>query len=103
MQRIPARCRHGQAHGGHPDAALSARDLLVALDEEMAALPERIRGPAVLCWLEGRTQEDAARLLGASLRTLRRRLEQGKQLLHTRLTRRGLTLAVALAAPALAD
>ncbi len=86
-----------------PYEALSARDLLVALDEEMAALPERFRGPAVLCWLEGRTQEEAARLLGSSLRTVRRRLEQGKQILHARLTRRGLTLAVALAAPALAD
>ena len=29
----------------------------------MAALPERLRGPAVLCWLEGRIQQDAARLL----------------------------------------
>jgi RNA polymerase sigma factor (sigma-70 family) len=86
-----------------PVAALSARDLLAALDEEIAALPERFRGPAVLCWLEGRTQQEAARLLGLSFITLRRRLERSKQLLHTRLTRRGMTLAVALAAPALAD
>jgi RNA polymerase sigma factor (sigma-70 family) len=85
-----------------PYAALSARDLLVALDEEMAGLPERFRGPAVLCWLEGRTQQEAARLLGMPLITLRRRLERGKQLLHARLTRRGMILAVALAAPALA-
>jgi RNA polymerase sigma factor (sigma-70 family) len=86
-----------------PFAALSARDLLAALDEEMAALPGRLRSPAVLCWLEGRTQPEAARLLGVSLSTLWRRLERGKQLLHARLARRGLTLAVALAAPALAD
>jgi RNA polymerase sigma factor (sigma-70 family) len=86
-----------------PFEAMSARDLLAALDEELAALPERYRGPAVLCWLEGRTQQEAARLLGWSLRTLRRRLERGKQLLHARLTRRGMTLTVALAAPALAN
>jgi RNA polymerase sigma factor (sigma-70 family) len=86
-----------------PFAALSARELLAALDEEMASLPERFRGPAVLCWLEGRTQQEAARLLGLSFITLRRRLERGKQLLHGRLTRRGMTLAVALAAPALAE
>jgi RNA polymerase sigma factor (sigma-70 family) len=86
-----------------PVAALSARDLLAALDEEMAALPERLRGPAVLCWLEGRTQQEAARLLGLPFITLRRRLERGKRLLHARLTRRGMTLAVALAAPALAE
>jgi RNA polymerase sigma factor (sigma-70 family) len=86
-----------------PCAALSARELLAALDEEMAALPERFRGPAVLCWLEGRTQQDAARQLGLPFITLRRRLERGKQLLHARLTRRGMTLTVVLAAPALAD
>src|SRR5437660_1707077 len=39
----------------------------------------------------------------AAFATLRRRLERGKRLLHARLTRRGLTLTVALAAPALAD
>jgi RNA polymerase sigma factor (sigma-70 family) len=86
-----------------PFDALSARDLLAALDEEMAALPERYRGPAVLCWLEGRTQQEAAKSLGMPFMTLRRRLERGRQLLHARLTRRGLTLTVALAAPALAD
>src|SRR5262249_13146615 len=86
-----------------PFAALSPRELLGALDEEMAVLPERLRGPAVLCWLEGRTQQEAARLLDVPFITLRRRLERGKRLLHARLTRRGMTLAVALAAPALAD
>jgi RNA polymerase sigma factor (sigma-70 family) len=85
-----------------PIAALSARDLLAALDEEVAALPERYRGPLVLCWLEERTHEETARLLGISLSTLWRRLERAKRLLHARLTGRGLAPAVALGALALA-
>src|SRR5262245_17959124 len=85
-----------------PFEAMSARELLTALDGEVAVLPERYRGPVVLCWLEGRTQGEAARLLGASLSTLRRRLEYGKRLLQARLARRGLTPALALA-PALAS
>src|SRR5438477_531108 len=67
-----------------------------------AALPERYRGPVVLCWLEGRTQPEAAQMLNTSLSTLRRCLEHGKQLLQARLARRGLTLAGAMVVPALA-
>jgi RNA polymerase sigma factor (sigma-70 family) len=85
-----------------PIAALSARDLLTALDEEVAALAERYRGPLVLCWLQERTHEETARLLGISLSTLWRRLECAKRLLHARLTRRGLAPAVALGALAMA-
>jgi RNA polymerase sigma factor (sigma-70 family) len=111
--RLAAKARCQAARRPHPAAvepaapdpfeAMSARDLLAALDEEMAALPERFRGPAVLCWLEGRTQQEAARLLDVPYITLRRRLEHGKRLLHARLSRRGLALAAALTAPALAD
>src|SRR5438552_14776586 len=57
---------------------MSARDLLTALDAELTALPARYRGPLILCWLEGQTQEEAARLLDVSLSTLRRRVEDGK-------------------------
>jgi RNA polymerase sigma factor (sigma-70 family) len=85
-----------------PFEAMTARELLTALDGEVAALPERYRVPVVLCWLEGRTQEEAAQLLSTSLSTLRRSLEHGKQLLQTRLARRGLTLAGAVVVPALA-
>ncbi len=80
---------------------ITARDLLAALDAELARLPECCRGPVLLCWLEGKTQEETARLLGASLSTVRRRLDDGKRLLRARLARRGLAPAV-LVAPALA-
>src|SRR5439155_23465646 len=37
---------------------MTARELLSALDEELADLPEKYRSPLLLCCLEGRTQED---------------------------------------------
>jgi WD40 repeat protein len=52
----------------------------------------------VLCYLEGRTQEEAARQNGWSLSTLKRRLRRAVELLHARLSRRGLNLSVVLAA-----
>ncbi|QJW95487.1 hypothetical protein FTUN_3036 [Frigoriglobus tundricola] len=60
------------------------------LDEELDALPEKVRGPAVLCWLDGLTQDAAAARLGTSRNTLKRRLEVARELLRARLTRRGL-------------
>ena len=66
------------------------------LDEELARLPEKYRAAVVLCYLEGQTQEAAARQLGCSLATLDRRLGRARDLLRTRLARRGLTLSVTL-------
>ena len=63
-------------------------ELLAAVDEELARLPARYRAPVVACFLQDRTQEDAARELGCSLSTLRRRLERGLELLRRRLTGR---------------
>ncbi len=67
------------------------------LDEELARLPEANRAPLVLCYLEGRTQDEAATQLQLSKRTLRRYLERGRDLLGRRLVRRGLTLGSVLA------
>src|SRR5262245_27038160 len=77
-------------------------DLLRVLDEELAALPEPYRAALVACYLEERTQDEAARQLGWSLSTLRRRLDRGKDLLRARLARRGATLAGGLLAGGLA-
>ncbi len=75
---------------------VSARELLSALDEELQRLPERHRVPLVLCYLEGKTRDEAARQLGWSLGTLKRRLEQGRERMRSRLVRRGLALSAAL-------
>ena len=78
-------------------------DLLRVLDEELAALPDEFRAPLVACFLEERTLDEAAKHLGWSVSTLRRRLDRAKDLLRTRLTRRGATLAAGLFAGFLAQ
>ena len=60
------------------------------LYEEIARLPERYRAPIVLCYLEGQSHEEAARILRCPLRTLQTRLQRGKAKLRMRLVRRGL-------------
>jgi RNA polymerase sigma factor (sigma-70 family) len=78
-------------------AASHQADLREVLDEEVARLPHRCREAILRCYFHGQTREQAACQLGWSLRTLDRRLEQGRELLRERLTARGATLAVLLA------
>ncbi len=72
------------------------------LDEELEHLSERLKGPIVHCYLEGLTQDEAARRLGVSKNTVRRRLDRGRALLAARLTRRGVALSTALFVPLVA-
>jgi len=65
-------------------------ELLPALHEEIARLPEKYRLAVVLCDLEGMTQVQAAGELDWSERTLRRRLAAARDRLKSRLGRRGL-------------
>ncbi len=65
-------------------------DLLPALHEEIARLPEKYRLAVVHCDLEGMTQGQAARQLHWSERTIHQRLAEGRARLKRRLARRGL-------------
>lgn len=74
-------------------------DAGAVLHEEIGRLPERYRRAIVLCYLEGRTQEQASRQLGWPLGTVQSRLARGRERLRSRLTRRGLThLGISLGA-----
>jgi RNA polymerase sigma factor (sigma-70 family) len=86
-----------------PLSQLTARELLLILDEEVQRLPEAYRLAVILCCLEGKTREEAAGQLGCTIGTLRGRLERGRARLHAQLVRRGLTLAAALAAAEAAE
>jgi hypothetical protein len=66
-----------------------------ALDAALGELPEKYRAALVLCYLEGKTQEEAARRLGCPLATVRTRVARGRKLLRDRLVNHGLTLSTA--------
>ncbi|MCI0459337.1 MAG: sigma-70 family RNA polymerase sigma factor [Gemmataceae bacterium] len=74
-----------------PDEVLW-RDLRPVLDQEVMALPEKYRAPFVLCCLEGKTNDEAARQLGCARGTLLSRLARARERLRVRLARRGVTL-----------
>src|SRR5262249_62095259 len=78
-----------------PDEAdsLTWGELRQVLHEELARLPERFRAPLLLCYLEGLTQDEAARRLGWPATTLKGRLGAGRDLLRQRLSRRGFALS----------
>src|SRR6516225_1895141 len=86
-----------------PAAGLVWREVCQALDEELQRLPERLRSPLMLCYLSGLARDEAARQLGWSLGTLKRRLEEGRKALRVRLARRGIAsvgLALTVLTPA---
>jgi RNA polymerase sigma factor (sigma-70 family) len=73
-----------------PSAQLVWQEVRQALDEELQCLPERLRSPLLLCYLSGLTRDEAAKQLGWSLGTLKRRLEEGRKALRIRLEKRGI-------------
>ncbi len=100
--RRQQRERRAAVPEARPGPGASLGELASVVDEELHRLPALYRRPLLLCCLEGRTRDDAARQLGWSLRTLERRLARGRELLRGRLARRGLTLSAALLAAGLA-
>jgi C-terminal peptidase prc len=100
--RRRARERRVAAVSESPAAAVWP-DLRPVLDEEINALPERYRSAVVLCYLEGRTYEEAAARLGCPLGTVAVRLARARARLRVRLARRGVTLSAGLVAAVLSE
>ncbi|HEV3122713.1 MAG TPA: RNA polymerase sigma factor, partial [Isosphaeraceae bacterium] len=71
------------------------------LHAEIERLPENYRVPIVLCDLEGRSHEQAARHMGWPIGTVKSRLSRGRERLRVRLRRRGLAPNACLLATAL--
>jgi RNA polymerase sigma factor (sigma-70 family) len=96
------RRKREQVAGQRPeaDAARDEEELLARLDEELRKLPDKYRVPIVLCHLEGRGVQEAARELGLPQGTLASRLARGRSLLARRLGRGNAAIPAAAALPA---
>jgi RNA polymerase sigma factor (sigma-70 family) len=78
-------------------------ELRALLDRELAGLPDKLRAPLVLCYLQGKTNEQAADELGLPAGSMSKRLARGRELLRERLNARGLAYSSAVLATALAS
>jgi RNA polymerase sigma factor (sigma-70 family) len=87
------------AAAGQAEDELTWREAQSILHHELARLPEKYQAPLVLCYLQGKRQDEAERLLGWRAGKLRSMLERARQRLRAGLARRGLgPCAILLAA-----
>jgi len=102
-----ARRRRHESQGAVMPQEFSAAgpesDVRQVLDDELRRLPEKYRAPLVLCYLEGKTNDEAADQLGWTRGTIAGRLSRARDLLRGRLARRGLALAPGVLVATLAD
>src|SRR6516162_1777976 len=81
----------------------SRRELFDVLDEEVGRLPNKYRAPVVLCYLQGKTHEEAASQLGWPSGSMSRHLARAHDLLRERLVRRGVVLSATLLTAAIEE
>ncbi len=102
------RRRGHERQGGEMAATIcsehsGSHELRPILHDEVSRLPEKYRLPVILCYLEGKTNEEVARILDWPVGTVKGRLSRARDLLRSRLTRRGLALSAVLLFNALED
>jgi RNA polymerase sigma-70 factor (ECF subfamily) len=71
---------------------IQRRDLQHVLRHVLGQLPAKYQAAVVLCYLEGKTNAEAARQLGWPAGSMSRRLQRARSLLRHRLVRAGLML-----------
>ena len=85
------------------DEAAAWNELRPVLHAEVERLPERYRLPVILSYLEGKTNEEVATLLRWPVGTVKGRLSRARDLLRSRLMRRGMALSAAFLMTALSQ
>jgi len=78
-----------------PAPTVPADPLAGSVSEQLDRLPEQYRTALVLCYLEGRSQNEAARLLATTADAVNSRLKRARDLLRQRLVRGGLAMSSA--------
>jgi RNA polymerase sigma factor (sigma-70 family) len=93
VEQSRRRLHEGRAAGTLLESAehdLGGSDFREVLDEEIHRLPEKYRTAFVLCYLEGKTNVEAARSLRCPKGTVLSRLARARQRLRSRLSHRGI-------------
>src|SRR5262249_4029217 len=76
-----------------PAAEAEPSDMQAVLQEEVHSLPAKYRAPIVLCYLQGKSNEEAAADLRCPVGTVKGRLARAREMLRKRAVRRGLALS----------
>ncbi len=110
-QRVAARARAGAARqrtrevllvdapAPESDPSPEKLELGSEVNEAIGRLPEKYRAPVVLCYLEGKTYTEAARVLGWAEGTVSGRLSRAREILRRRLERTAKPFLPGLLAP----
>lgn len=77
-----------ESHSG-PENAASRNELRLLLRAEVDGLPGKYRSLVLHTYMEGKSNEQVARLLGCPVGTVKGRLSRARDLLRARLSRRG--------------
>jgi len=77
-----------------PSAQLAQEELRLVLDEELCRLADAERELIVMVYLEGKTHEEAADAMGYPRGSVSWRLTKARELLRSRLARRGIGLSI---------
>ncbi len=98
LRAANARRQVREGRAAAPEVAaedLTVREAAELLHAELEKLPARYKGPLVICYLQGKTHDEAAAELGWTVAVFRGRLERARNKLRDRLTCHGVGFGAA--------